>query len=58
MALGKIMEKGGWKLAAKVAAKGALGSVGGVFSGGLGTYAAAAWALTDIYDIARILTED
>ena len=57
-ALGRIMKKGGWKLAAKVAAKGAIGSVGGAFTGGIATGASVAWVLKDLYDIARILEAD
>jgi len=57
-ALDKIMKKGGVKLAAKLAAKGALGSIGGAMSGGVATGVAVAWAAKDVYDIARILSED
>ena len=57
-ALERIMKKGGWKLAAKIAAKGALGSVGGAFTGGTATALSVAWVAKDLYDIARILEAD
>jgi hypothetical protein len=57
-ALEKIIKKGGWKLAAKVAGKGALGAIGTPFSGGVSAALAGGLLLKDVYDIYQILNEE
>ncbi len=57
-ALEKIIKKGGWKLAAKVAGKGALATIGAPLSGGVSTVIGAGLLVKDLSDIYNILMED
>ena len=55
--LKRVLEKGGAKLAAKVAAKGVLSGIMGTGSFGIGTLATAGWVAADLYSLYDILKD-
>ena len=57
-ALELIAKKGGWKLAASVAGKGALGAIGTPFSGGVSAAISGGLLVKDLVDIYNILNEE